>query len=279
MMRLRLSILLTLFLFITAFPQAGPDTLRFNKSILPGEHLTLVYKPKSYDASVKRTYPALILLHGWSGGYKDWANNVDLQFYADKYEFLIITPEGYYSSWYLDSPIKENNRMEKFFWDIFYPFIISQYRTVPEKLFISGLSMGGHGAINYFIDNPDAFAGAGSMSGILDLTAFPENWGIKDLLGTFNPKNPAAWLNRSALNRLDKLKFYKEKPLYIECGKKDFAWKVNVAFINKAKALGLRIYTYEDDGNHDWKFWKEGIVRNLDFFSDWLNGRTPEKKD
>ncbi len=276
-MKIRLIFLLTLFLFITTLPQQSPDTLRFNKSILPGEHLTLVYKPKSYDASVKRTFPALILLHGWSGGYRDWSNNVNLQELADKYEFLIITPEGYYSSWYLNSPLKANNQMESFFWDVFYPYITSQYRTQPEKLFISGLSMGGHGAVNYFIDNPDAFAGAGSMSGILDLTAFPENWGIKDLLGPYNPQNPVTWLNRSALNRLDKLKFYKEKPLYIECGKKDFAWKVNEAFMKKAEDLGLKIHTFTDDGNHDWKFWTAGIVRNLEFFSNWLKGKFPKK--
>ncbi len=43
--------------------------------------------------------------------------------------------------------------------------------------------MGGHGAINLFLNHPGFFKSAGSTSGILDLLPFPDNWGIKNVLG------------------------------------------------------------------------------------------------
>ncbi len=45
------------------------------------------------------------MLHGHSGDYKQWSEIVDLKYYANKYNFLIVCPDGNFDSWYVDSPI------------------------------------------------------------------------------------------------------------------------------------------------------------------------------
>jgi putative tributyrin esterase len=53
----------------------------------------------------------------------------------------------------------------------FIPEMYKRYDLNPETTFIDGLSMGGHGAINVFIDNYDKFKAAGSLSGVLRFAA------------------------------------------------------------------------------------------------------------
>ena len=106
-----------------------------------------------------------------------------------------------------------------FFNKEFMPDITRQYNLCPNETFITGLSMGGHGAINLFIDNPELFRSAGSMSGVLDLgdTTLKEDWVYK-VTG-----NDSLRVDReSALNRIESVKEMIKSPLIITCGYHDF---------------------------------------------------------
>ena len=63
------------------------------------------------------------------------------------------------------------------------------YRTLPsrEKRAITGLSMGGHGALWLAIRHQDVFGAAGSTSGGLDIRPFPDNWDMKEQIGQKMP--------------------------------------------------------------------------------------------
>jgi putative tributyrin esterase len=139
---------IALFLLISGSLLAQ-DELIYQSKNLPKPDTTWVFKPKNYNDTQK--LPIIFLLHGYSGNYKQWNNIMDAQKYADEYGFIIVCPDGLFDSWYLNSPVKKNSQYESFFFDELYPDIKSKYKVDEKYIFISGLSMGGHGALNLFI--------------------------------------------------------------------------------------------------------------------------------
>ena len=74
----------------------------------------LVFIPQQIEANYAPEYcveccgepdpaPALFLLHGWAGCYRNWSDKCELQKLADQTGFLIICPDGFYDSWYVDA--------------------------------------------------------------------------------------------------------------------------------------------------------------------------------
>jgi len=63
----------------------------------------LVFTPDRWSSEKSHNTPALFLLHGWSGNWRNWGEKVDLQKLSNKWGFIIITPDGFYNSWYLDN--------------------------------------------------------------------------------------------------------------------------------------------------------------------------------
>jgi S-formylglutathione hydrolase FrmB len=63
----------------------------------------------------------------------------------------------------------------------------NNYSTLksPKGRAITGLSMGGHGALYLAIKHPDVFGATGSMSGGVDIRPFPFNWDLAKRLGSY----------------------------------------------------------------------------------------------
>jgi DNA-directed RNA polymerase beta subunit len=193
---------------------------------------------------------------GWAGG---------LQEFADKYKFIIVCPDGFYDSWYLNSPIKEDSQFERFLFQAFFPKIFEQLKVDKNNIFITGLSMGGHGAVTLMLKHPDFFKSAGSTSGILDITAFPDSWGIKNVLGKF-PQNPDNWRGNSALFLLDNIKGM-GKQLIFDCGTEDFAYQVNKQFYDKCLNYKTKATFISRPGAHTRNYWALSIDDHFRFFS------------
>ncbi|WP_242499227.1 alpha/beta hydrolase family protein [Flavobacterium sp. 140616W15] len=81
-----------------------------------------------------------------------------------------------------DSPIDTTFKYETYVIDELVPFIDKNYKTITsrEGRAISGLSMGGHGALYLSFKHQEVFGAAGSMSGGVDFRPFPEKWDIKN---------------------------------------------------------------------------------------------------
>jgi S-formylglutathione hydrolase FrmB len=217
----------------------------------------LVYTPRDKftpsDPAIDGKMPALFLLHGWSGKYSDWSRRADIQHYADKYGFTIITPDGFYNSWYLNNMDSSKMQWRKFFDEELYPLIMERYNLTPEKSFISGLSMGGHGAINIFLDDTTRFMAAGSMSGVLNLhhTRLKETQ-INEVLGEYSFDN-TLFDKSSAINRLENIKGGK-KMLVISCGAQDPLANSSVEFSEKCDSLGIANTLIMSPGVHSWDY-------------------------
>lgn len=215
--------------------------------------------------------PALYLLHGWSGSWRNWGDKVDLQRLSDSTGFIIICPDGFYNSWYVNATDPQKMQWRTFFDKELYPMMKEKYYLSTEKTFITGLSMGGHGAINIFLDDTDRFRAAGSMSGVLDLrsTSLNAKW-TSQMLGEFTPEN-RRYDEESALNRLTRAKG-SDKIMLVSCGYSDFYATNAKSFCDKCKEEGVLFIELLSPGVHSWKYWDYALRVHLFYFDKILKG-------
>jgi S-formylglutathione hydrolase FrmB len=224
----------------------------------------VVFKPDNHPEIEK--YPLLFMLHGHGGDYKQWSEIVDLQKYANKYNFIIVCPDGNYNCWYVDSPIDSAVKFESYLFNDLVPEIFGKYKIDSANIFITGLSMGGHGAINLFLNHPQYFKSAGSTSGILDLLPFPDNWEIKNVLGEQETYR-TNWIKHSAIYNLDKIKNLNKK-FIVDCGTEDFAYDVNRRFRDSCELKGLSLKFIQTSGDHSGYYWIKSIPEHFEFFAE-----------
>lgn len=252
--------------------------LHCNDTVLvynPAAIITVDGKPaaKPVKGREPRNLPTLWLLHGWSGNYSDWTRHMDVQALADETGFRIICPDGLYDSWYVNNADPAKPQWRNFFWEELWPAMDAEYGLQPDRTFITGLSMGGHGAVNLFLDHPELFKGAGSMSGVLDLqysggakSYLPSIFGAADIMDPVVRKE-------CAVNRLEKYKadFGKEtdsKIIIATCGTEDrnFVLAAN-DFSDKCRELGIRHIKMLSPGKHRWPYWVWVVRYHLDWFT------------
>ena len=167
-------------------------------------------------------------------------------------------------SWYVDSPILKESKFETYFFNDLVSEIFNKYKIDSANVFITGLSMGGHGAINLLLNHPKFFKSAGSTSGILDLLPFADNWSIKNVLGDQEKFN-SNWIQNSAIYNLDKIKDL-DKTIIVDCGYQDFAYDVNRRFRDSCEAKGIKLTFIESQGNHSSYYWEKSIIKHFEFF-------------
>lgn len=259
--------LCTLFLWQTTY--AGKvDTIYVQSPSMHKVIPTVVIVPDEYATSPNR-YPVLYLLHGAGGDYKNWlAIDTGLARYADQYGIIIVCPDGGNTSWYFDSPVDSTMRYETYVSRELVSAVDGNYRTIAsrEKRAITGLSMGGHGALYLAIRHPDLWIAAGSMSGGVDIRPFPKNWDIAKRLGPIE-NNPSAWENNTVTNMLPQLQ-EKNIAIIFDCGVDDFFLKVNRELNEKMLAMKIPHDYTERPGGHTRAYWKNALPYHLVFFAD-----------
>jgi S-formylglutathione hydrolase FrmB len=165
-------------LTLTSF--ARVDTLWVHSEAMDKEIGSLVIVPENYETSTWH-YRTVYILHGFGGNFGNWLRRVpELEELADEHKFILVFPDGGLSSWYLDSPIDTAMMYETYMIDELVPAVDKSYRTQPDNKHraITGLSMGGHGALYLSLRNPEVFGAGGSMSGGVDLRPFMDEWDL-----------------------------------------------------------------------------------------------------
>ena len=237
-------------------------------SYLKTNDTILVFSPKGgpEKSPSEVRFPTLFLLHGWSGNYSNWSARVPLQEVCDKFGFRIVCPDGFYNSWYLNSSDPQGMQWRQFFDKELYPAIQERYHAAPDSCFITGLSMGGHGSLNIFIDDPSRFRAAGSMSGVMDLRQTSlANSEVAKVLGAFSVDNPRYYVE-SVINRIEKLQG-SEKFLVLSCGYEDVYSIHSKELAQKCRKLKIPHAFLLTPGNHSWKYWDFALDMHLTFFS------------
>ena len=199
---------------------AKVDTLSVHSDAMNKEVQVITICPDKAMAGEK--CPVLYLLHGYGGNAGTWLGiKPELPQIADKKGIIFVCPDGK-NSWYWDSPENPAYRYETFVTSELVKYTDGNYATIPDRKAraISGLSMGGHGALWSAIRHKDVFGAAGSMSGGVDIRPFPQNWEMNKQLGEF-AANKASWDAHTVVNQLDKI-VNGDLALIIDCGEADF---------------------------------------------------------
>jgi S-formylglutathione hydrolase FrmB len=232
-------LVLTSFLFASShvFSQGRIDCSALSSKILHRDVRYCVMLPSSYEKEVTRKYPVLYFLHGLgeneqtlmnSGG---WGLIEDLRQQHKVGDFLMVAPEGG-ASFFINAA-DGHDRYSDFFLSEFMPYIETHYRIIRDRKDrgVTGLSMGGYGALRFAFAHPELFGSVSAQSAALitespkELNADARGTGPlgRMLGGVFgNPVNIAHWQQNNPFDLARKNQIQiKTQAIYINCGQQD----------------------------------------------------------
>jgi S-formylglutathione hydrolase FrmB len=228
-----------------------------------------VILPPSYDAQQKRVYPVLYFLHGL-GDHEDalitsgaW-NIAEQQRATGKIGDLILATPDAGASFYINAR-NGSLRYEDFFVREFVPAIEHKYRAVGTRSgrAITGVSMGGYGALHLGFKYPLMFAAvAAQMPALYEQLAPALATAVgarlmKSVTAFGSPPNADFWRQNSPLTlasvnaaRLHGLR------IYFDCGDQDdFGFDAGARSLDRilsAKGITHEFHIYP--GRHDWTY-------------------------
>jgi S-formylglutathione hydrolase FrmB len=225
----------------SAGAQSRIDCGAINSAILKRSVRYCVFLPDGYDAGAAhnpaKRYPVLYFLHGLgdneqtlfnSGG---WTLIDDLRKKGKIGDFLIVAPEGR-RGFYINSA-DGSVRYSDFFLQEFMPQIERRYRVRPGRdgRAITGISMGGYGALRFAFAHPELFSAVSAQSAAL-ITESPQELDIASRTGAplatvlgavfGNPIDVAHWNENSpfVLARRSAAPL-RRMAIYFNCGQDD----------------------------------------------------------
>lgn len=239
--------------------------------ILPVDKMIFPGMPVRED----KPYKTLYLLHGIFGNYTDWISQTNIQRWAEEKDLVVVMPSGD-NMFYVDNPEVNN---------LYGEFIGKELVEVTRKMFhlshkredtfISGLSMGGYGAIRNGLKYHNTFGCIAALSAALvidgiekrtnDVPFFIESRSYAQ--GCFgdlakvadSDKNPK-WLAKKLVEENADI-----PKIYMACGDKDFLLKANQDFKDYLGGLGVDVNFEVGPGVHEWDFWNRYIKKVLEW--------------
>jgi S-formylglutathione hydrolase FrmB len=279
----------TLAVGLPVHAQSRIDCNATNSRILKHAVHYCVYLPASYDAGASRhpaqTYPVLYFLHGLgdnertlfnSGG---WTLLDDLRQQQKLGEFLIVAPEGdrtfYINS--ADGSVLYND----FFLQEFISLIEAKYRTAKgrKNRAISGISMGGYGALRFAFAHPEMFSAVSAQSAAL-ITETPRELDTaaqsgaplgKLLANVFGDPIDVRYWNETSpfvLAKKNQVGLHRVA-IYFNCGQDDnYGFEKGAAALHKQlQHEGIRHEYHPYPGDHSFSYFLAHFTEVMEFHS------------
>jgi S-formylglutathione hydrolase FrmB len=243
-----------------------------------------VFLPPSYDSDKVAKFPVLYFLHGLGENSQTLLNeggwNLIENLWDEKQigEFVIVTP-GADRSFYINSR-DGKVRYEDFFIREFLPYIEGHYRIQGDRRDrgITGISMGGYGALRFAFLYPQLFGSASAHSAALiaRLPEFrasdnPQAEGLSRAMGTAfgTPFDGAFWKRNNPFTIVEEGARPMGMKIYFDCGTEDqFGFDAGAQSFHElldAKKIPHEFHLYP--GGHDWVYFAEHFPASLAFHS------------
>lgn len=262
---------LVLFIIFAHFANAAVvDTIQTYSISMRKNIKSLVITPENYTTA--KELPVVYLLHGHGNNYQDWIKRAKgFEKAVDQFNMIIVCPDGGGNSWYWDSPVDSTSKYETYISDELVKSVDSKYKTIKDRKgrAITGLSMGGQGALYLAFRHQNLFGAAGSMSGGVDIRPFPNNWDMSKYLGTY-AEQPDRWEKNTVINMLNLLT-PNSLAIIIDCGTEDFFYKVNENLHQQLLYRNIPHDYITRSGGHSWPYWTNAIKFQLLFMSNFFN--------
>jgi S-formylglutathione hydrolase FrmB len=280
-------VLIFLFLAIPAVAQSRIDCDALTSRVLGQLVHYCVLLPPGYDSPAEKSvhYPVLYFLHGLgdneqtlvkSGG---WNLVEDLRQQGKIGDFLIVTPEGK-GSFYVNSA-DGKVRYSDFFRREFMPYIENKFRVERKRRAraISGISMGGYGALHFAFAYPELFSAVSAESAAL-MTASPQELDSAMRPGTplgrvmgpvfGNPINAFHWKENSpfVLAKENRIAI-SSLAIYFNCGHDDdFQFEVGAEALHRElESEGIRHEYHLYPGDHSSSYFLSHLGEVMQFHS------------
>jgi S-formylglutathione hydrolase FrmB len=192
-------------------------------------------------------------------------------------EFIVVMPDGG-ESFYVNS-FDGHERYEDFFIQELVPAIDRGYRTLAsrETRGISGVSMGGYGALHLAMRHPEVFGTASAQSAAL-IAKFPSplptegRWGFyaRVLQKPFgSPLKEAYFDANNPLTLAEHPERFQNLKLYFDCGDQD-RYGFDAGAKELDHTLSVKGFPHEfflRPGNHGWSYLDQYLKFSLEFHS------------
>ena len=230
--------------------------------------------PRQHNPYYDRNCKTVFVLHGYTGWGKGWGNLYEL---AEKYNFALIFPSGE-NSFYLDSEATAG-KYGTFIGVELIEYIKKTFGLCcsREDTFISGLSMGGFGALHVGLSYPDTFdkiialSSALIVHGISGMKSGEDNGAAnyayyRHFFGDLenlveSEKNPETLITKL-------IQQGKELPsIFMACGTEDILLTENRRFHNFLTKNNISVEYFESNGGHEMKFWDEYFSKGFEWLA------------
>jgi S-formylglutathione hydrolase FrmB len=277
-----------LWLAISASAQSRIDCNALKSRILGETVHYCVLLPPSYNSAPANSsgrYPVLYFLHGLGDNEQTlfktggWNLIEDLRGQHQVGDFLIATPDAK-TSFYVNSA-DGKVRYSDFFLQEFIPYAENKYRIRRERRFraISGISMGGYGALRFAFAYPDMFSAVSAQSAALMIESPQElNAALRSgsplgrLLGSVfgNPINVPHWKENDPflLARKNKAGIGK-LAIYFNCGRDDeYGFEVGATALDRQlQEEHIKHESHLYPGNHSASYFGAHLGEVIEFHS------------
>jgi len=269
----------------SAFAQGRVDCNSLSSHILHRPVRYCVLLPPSYESDASKKFPALYFLHGLgeneqtllrSGG---WGLIEDLRQQHKIGDFIMVAPEGD-ASFFINSA-DGRDRYSDFFLSEFIPYVEAHYRLIRDRNArgVTGLSMGGYGALRSAFAHPEVFSSVSAQSAALIIESPQQmNADLRDagplsrlLGGVFgNPINVPHWRANSPLDlaRQNRAQI-KSQSIYINCGAQDeYGFAEGADKLHRQLiAEGIRHEFHLYPGGHSAEYFLAHLGETIEFHS------------
>lgn len=237
----------------------------FSEEIEMNTDVVVIYPDKLLNED---NFNVLFLLHGYNGSHLDWLRHTTIEKLAVQYNIMVVMPainNSFYTNMvygynYFNYYTKElRDKISKFF----------KINLTKDNTYITGLSMGGYGALKAALTYPQDYKGVASFSGVLDIKEIYNDFFNRKnkMIGIFgDEKTFEKDLNKHDLFLLTNNLKDEELDIYISCGTEDFLFEHNKGFVNHLNEKKIKHEVIFNSGDHNWEYWQEAIKRVLKYF-------------
>jgi S-formylglutathione hydrolase FrmB len=288
-MRIKILLYLILFFSFCIGHAEVKKNISFQSKILKRKMQYSVYLPDEYFTSPGKKFPVIYLLHGLNCNDSQFLDFTEIDTIThngikngDIPPVILIAPFVDKHKYYYMNDHKNINLWEDMFVKEFIPYIESKYRVKSSSKYrgITGISMGGYGALLHSLKYPDMYSACAAFSsGVrtdnqiknLDMTAYNYRYG--NPLG-MNLKGDKR-LNKHYRNN-DILTLAEVMPLaelsktdyLIHCGDSDIFILGNTKLASSFKNRGVKHTFTVEKGKHNWEYWKKHFWKGIKFIAD-----------
>lgn len=206
-------------------------------------------------------YPVMFLLHGLSDDDSVWMRRTSIENYAEDVPLIIVMPNGG-RGFYLDA-------QQGFAFGtaigVELPNLLRNYFPTRPGWAITGLSMGGYGAMKLGLSHPETFRSVVSHSGVLTFGHDPVYLERPDTAGEWR-RILGEQIVGGPADLFPLVLASEPRPrLRFDCGVDDHLIEANRTFHRHLVEHGIEHEYEEFEGGHTWEYWDLHVQEAIAF--------------